>query len=203
MDKKVSCFIGSQGSGKSTLIAKMVSRLVKNCNRSFNPFIIGMNGYNLGGNSFIEKISQLIDIKYKSIDSFDELKEIITCNEYDYFIDTNGMNHYETDKIAGFHENMRDINNIQFIPVFNGGYKEEILFNEADSFKIFDYRKCGVTHLDLGFNDKKSGSRVELLGEDFFKFIKFHLDRTFQIMDNKIPGDVIVEDNIEGIEEIV
>lgn len=203
MEKKVSCFIGSPGSGKSTLIAKIVSRLVKNCKRPFNPFIIGMNSYNLGGNSFIEKFAQVIDIKYKSIDTFEELRKIIKYEEYDYIIDTNGMNHYETDKINIFYENTKDIKNIQFIPVFNAGYKEEILFKEAESYRIFDFRKCGVTHLDLGLINKNTVDALQLLGQEFSKYIKLQLERTFQIMDNNIPGNVIVIDNIDGIKDIL
>jgi len=148
-EKKLLCFIGTPGSGKTTTLAKIASSFLKE-NKTVE--IIVTDRYNMGSCHFLESVSSLFEINFTKVfqSGKEEVLELINRAEAEYILlHTRGISHNDVEELKKLKSLFEDIPyKINFTLVISATIKDNIIDETMDTFNIVDYQNVIITKTD-------------------------------------------------------
>ena len=176
----IMAFVGTTGVGKTTTIAKLAARLVKEGSK--NVGLITIDNYRVAANQQLETYAHIIGIPLETAHNAGDLKKAVKrFKDKDFiFIDTSGINPKNLGQVQGLKAYLTGLNDLKIQLIMSATTKEKDCIAIADAFK-----EIGVDQLIFTKTDESSifGNMVNVL-------IQTQLPLSFLCGGRKVPDDI-------------
>ncbi|MGD9300936.1 MAG: flagellar biosynthesis protein FlhF, partial [Desulfobacterales bacterium] len=176
----IMAFVGTTGVGKTTTIAKLAARLVKEGSK--NVGLITIDNYRVAANQQLETYAQIIGIPLETAHNAGELKKAVKrFKDQDIIlIDTSGINPKNLGQVQGLKACLTGLNGLKIQLIMSATTKEKDCIAISDAFK-----EIGVDQVIFTKTDESSifGNIVNVL-------IQTQLPLSFLCGGRKVPDDI-------------
>ena len=170
ISRRITVVVGPTGSGKTTTLAKLVSRAVIAEKRE--AVVISLDSYRLGAHAQLKAYTDILSVPFYSAASPEEFKRIVNSfsSETRIFVDTSGVspqNGMAIRKTASFLTSLKDVWIALLIPASNMPSQISDILHK---FLPLGYHSLILTKVDelISFGHLLSLSRMSIPGIDYF-----------------------------------
>lgn len=170
ISRRITVVVGPTGSGKTTTLAKLVSKAVIAEKRE--AVVISLDSYRLGAHAQLKAYTDILSVPFYSAASPEEFKRIVNSfsSATRIFVDTSGVspqNGMAIRKTASFLFSLKDVWIALLIPASNMPFQIRDILHK---FLPLGYHSLILTKVDelISFGHLLSLSRMSIPGIDFF-----------------------------------